>query len=56
MSSGTPLAPLVADNEDVYRAIFAHAHVYFLGYSTFNQNQRKKKARKLAELCREVTI
>lgn len=35
---------------------FAHAHVYFLSYHTFNHNQRKKKARKLAELCREVTV
>jgi hypothetical protein len=34
----------------------AHAHVYFLGYHTFNQNQRKKKARKLAELCQEVAV
>jgi hypothetical protein len=34
----------------------AHAHVYSLGYETFNEKQRKKKARKLAELCREVAV
>ncbi len=32
----------------------AHAHVYFLEYHTTNPSQRKKKARKLAELCQEV--
>ncbi|MBV8313584.1 MAG: hypothetical protein JOZ53_01360 [Planctomycetaceae bacterium] len=34
----------------------AHAHVYFLNYSTLVKNQRKKKARRLANLCQEVTI
>jgi hypothetical protein len=34
----------------------AHAHVYFLGYDSFNEKQRKKKARKLAELCLEVAV
>lgn len=34
----------------------AHAHVYFLGYDTFSRNERKKKARKLAELCVEVAV
>jgi hypothetical protein len=34
----------------------AHAHVYFLGYHTYNQKQRKTKARKLAELCQEVVV
>jgi hypothetical protein len=34
----------------------AHAHVYFLGYDTFNEKQRKKKARQLAEICKEVVL
>ncbi len=34
----------------------AHAHVYFLGYSDTNSNQRKKKARKLVEICKVVNI
>ena len=34
----------------------AHAHVYFLGYDTFSNKERKKKARRLAEMCMEVAI
>ena len=34
----------------------AHAHVYFLGYDSFNRNQRKIKARMLAGMCLEVTL
>lgn len=32
----------------------AHAHVYSIGYNDLDKNQRKKKARRLAELCRSV--
>ncbi|MGO9596669.1 MAG: hypothetical protein ACLP7Q_01460 [Isosphaeraceae bacterium] len=34
----------------------AHAHVYFLDYHATNPSQRKKKARKLAETCKEVVV
>ena len=34
----------------------AHAHLYFLGYDTFNEKQRKKKARQLAEICKEIIV
>jgi hypothetical protein len=34
----------------------AHAHVYFLGYDAFSNKERKKKARRLAEICIEVAI
>ena len=34
----------------------AHAHVYFLNYHATNPTQRKKKARKLAEKCKEVAV
>jgi len=34
----------------------AHARVHFRGYDSFNVNQRKKKARKRAELCLEVVV
>jgi hypothetical protein len=34
----------------------AHAHVYFLDYRATNPSQRKKKARKLAEKCKEVIV
>lgn len=33
----------------------AHAHVYSIGYHDLAEKQRKKKARRLAELCRTVT-
>lgn len=32
----------------------AHAHVYFLHYHATAEKQRKKKARRLAEICRVV--
>lgn len=32
----------------------AHANVYFLDYQATGESQRKKKARRLAELCRIV--
>jgi hypothetical protein len=34
----------------------AHAHVYFLDYQTTGENQRKKKARKLAQICKPVQV
>ena len=34
----------------------AHAHVYFLDYYATNPSQRKKKARRLAEICKPVTV
>jgi hypothetical protein len=34
----------------------AHAHVYFLDYHATNPSQRKKKARKLAEICKPVMV
>jgi hypothetical protein len=39
--------PLFPDND-------AHAHVYFLDYHTTVVKERKKKARRLADLCRPV--
>lgn len=34
----------------------AHAHVYFLAYKDLGNSVRKKKARRLATLCREVKV
>jgi len=44
-SAGAPQVMRIADDESVY-----------LGYNTFNQKERKKKARKLAEICQEVKV
>lgn len=34
----------------------AHAHVYMRDYHATNPSQRKKKARKLAEICKLVAV
>jgi hypothetical protein len=34
----------------------AHAHVYFLDYHSTSPSQRKKRARSLAEKCKEVVV
>ncbi len=34
----------------------AHAHVYCLGYNITKPSDRKAKARKLAEICKEVLV
>ena len=41
--------PIFPDNQ-------AHAHVYLIGYDDLAEKQCKKKARRLAELCRPVTV
>lgn len=34
----------------------AHAHVYFLDYHATGPNQRKKKAKRLAQICKPMAV